>query len=363
MAASADEIAVLLQAATELLDAYDAIEEERHEVDELAMNLLLARLVRQDWHRVPMYVERVVPAYMNMEFRIMFRLSRSSAAAVVGEFEKSAFYPKGWHGRKQLSAEKTALITLTYLGTQTTMYAIADKFDVCESSVHTSIQRVLDFLMSISARDIKWPDSNDVVRSKRAFRALNTVGAWNGCHIRISRPSESEHSYFNRKKFHSIILQGVCNADMMFTHVFISFPGSVHDARVLQESSLFRDAGTKCDGGYLIGDCALLAWLQTPYRQCGASWQPWMEAFNAAHWKQRVVIEGALGLLKARFRRLAYVDVATIPQAVDIVMAACVLHHIASRSGDAVDDEEPVDSGTNVSSNDPDSGAPPSKLG
>lgn len=81
-----------------------------------------------------------------------------------------------------------------------------------------------------------------------------------------------------------------------------------------------------------------------------------MEAFNAAHCKQRVVIEGAFGLLKAHFRRLAYVDVATIPQAVDIVMAACVLHNIASRSGDAVDDVEPVDSGTNVSSNDPESG-------
>ncbi|KAH7949501.1 hypothetical protein HPB49_011638 [Dermacentor silvarum] len=97
-------------------------------------------------------------------------------------------------------------------------------------------------------------------------------------------------------------------------------------------------------------------------RQCGASWQPWMEAFNATHCKQRVVIEGAFGLLKARFQRLACVDVATIPQAVDIVMAACVLHNIASRSGDAVDDKEPVDSGTNVSYNDPDSGVEASVL-
>ncbi|KAH7953577.1 hypothetical protein HPB49_010300 [Dermacentor silvarum] len=211
MAAAADEIAVLLQAAIELLDAYEAIEEERDEVDEHAINLLVARFVRQDRHRVPLYVERVVPAYMDMEFKKMFRLSRSSVAAVVEEFEKSAFYPQG---------------------------------------------------------------------------------------------------------------------------------------------------------GYLIGDCAypLLVWLQTPYRQCGASWQPWMEAFNATHCKQRVVIEGAFGLLKARFRRLAYVDVATIPQAVDIVMAACVLHNIASRSGDAVDDEEQVDSGTNVLYNDPDSGVEASVL-
>ncbi|KAH7961663.1 hypothetical protein HPB52_011174 [Rhipicephalus sanguineus] len=105
----------------------------------------------------------------------------------------------------------------------------------------------------------------------------------------------------------------------VFTHVFIGFPGRVHNARVLEESSLFRDGELKCE-------------------------------------------EGALGLLKTRFQRLMYVDVATIPQTVDIVMAACVLHNTASRSGDDVDDEQPVDHDADVSSKEPESGAVTSVL-
>ncbi|KAL1473438.1 hypothetical protein MTO96_038675 [Rhipicephalus appendiculatus] len=67
------------------------------------------------------------------------------------------------------------------------------------------------------------------------------IGAVDGCEIRISRLSESEDSYCNRKKFHCIILLGVCNAKRAFAQVFIGFPGRVHDARVFEESCLFRD--------------------------------------------------------------------------------------------------------------------------
>ncbi|KAH7955747.1 hypothetical protein HPB52_003618 [Rhipicephalus sanguineus] len=355
MAASADELVVLLQAVAELIRDYDAIEEGNDDVECHIVSLLLARLLRQDRHRVPLYVERVVPAYVDLEFKKMFRLSRNTAAALVEEFERSSFHPQGSRGRTQLSAEKTVLIGLTYLGTQTTMYAIADKFDVSEWSVHGAIRRVLDFLISISERETKWPDGNDIARSKRAFHALfQRQGVEAGLPDVIGPLTAATSASLDR----------VCNAERVFTHVFIGFPGRVHDARVLEESSLFRDGELKCEGGYLIGDSAypLMPWLLPPYHKCGASWQPWMETFDAAHCRQRVVIEGAFGLLKTRFQRLMYVDVATIPQTVDIVMAACVLHNIASRSSDDVDDEQPVDHDADVSSKEPESGAVTSVL-
>ncbi|KAH9373066.1 hypothetical protein HPB48_019042 [Haemaphysalis longicornis] len=58
------------------------------------------------------------------------------------------------------------------------------------------------------------------------------------------------------------------------------------------------------------------------------------------HSRQRVAIERAFGLLKARFQRLLYVDVASIWFTVDIVLAACVLHNIAGRAADAMDEED-----------------------
>ncbi|XP_077531140.1 uncharacterized protein LOC144143194 [Haemaphysalis longicornis] len=273
--------------------------DEDDEVGEFVSTVsLLSKLARDERHRVPLYVESVVPRYTDFEFKKLFRLSRATTEALVGEFSTSSFYPQ-----------------------------------------------------EISAREIRWPNVDERERIKSSFLSLrrgpggglpDVVGAIDGCHIHISRPPESADSYFNRKKFYSIVIQGVCDGDLMFTDVFVGFPGSAHDARVLRESFFFQDAASKCEGGYLIGGAAypLLPWLLPPYKQTTGNWQPHMSTFNTAHSRQRVAIERAFGLLKARFQRLLYVDVASIWFTVDIVLAACVLHNIAGRAADAMDEED-----------------------
>lgn len=232
--------------------------------------------------------------------------------------------------------------------------------------MHVAIRRVLDFLLSISEREIRWPNDEEAARNKRAFRALgrcdgveaglpDVIGAIDGCHVRITRPTVCEEDYYNRKKFHSIILQAVCDADMVFTDVFVGFPGRAHDARVLEESFLFEEAASRYDGGYLLGDAAypLLPWLLPPYRHVTSSWQPWMSKFNRVHSKQRVVIEIAFGLLKGRFWRLDKIDVNSIPQAVEIVMAACVLYNLARRHADVLEDSDISNSNLGIFSSEP----------
>lgn len=229
------------------------------EVEEFSfMMSLLSKVARDERHRVPLYVESVVPGYLEFEFKKLFRLSRATTEALVGDFSASSFYPQGNRGRPKITAEKTVLIALTYIGTQSTLYFIADKFDISESTVHAAITRVVDFLLGVSTREIRWPDVDERENTKRSFRSLlrggglpDVVGTIDGCHIQISRPSESAESYFNRKKFYSVILQGVCDADLLFTDVFAGFPGSAHDARVLRESFFFQDAASKCEGEVL----------------------------------------------------------------------------------------------------------------
>ncbi|KAH8029956.1 hypothetical protein HPB51_006162 [Rhipicephalus microplus] len=142
---------------------------------------------------------------------------------------------------------------------------------------------------------------------------------------------------------------------MVFTDVFVGFPGRPHDARVLEESFLFEEAASRFDGRYLLGDAAypLLPWLLAPYRHVTSSWQPWNSKFNHVHSKQRVVIEIAFGLLKGRFRRLDKIDVNSIPQAVEIVMAACVLHNLARRHGNVFEDSDIANSDLGIFSSEP----------
>ncbi|XP_075740004.1 uncharacterized protein LOC119185193 [Rhipicephalus microplus] len=114
-------------------------------------------------------------------------------------------------------------------------------------------------------------------------------------------------------------------------------------------------ADFKFAGGYLLGDAAypLLPWLLPPYRHVTSSWQPWMSKFNHVHSKQRVVVEIAFGLLKGRFRREDKIDVNSIPQTVEIVMAACVLHNLARRHADIFEDSDIANSDLGIFSSEP----------
>ena len=53
-------------------------------------------------------------------------------------------------------------------------------------------------------------------------------------------PQECPADYYNRKCWHSIILQGVVNHNGFFMDVYVGWPRRVHDARVFSNSALFK---------------------------------------------------------------------------------------------------------------------------
>ncbi|KAH9377644.1 hypothetical protein HPB48_016121 [Haemaphysalis longicornis] len=259
--------------------AMEIVDSDSDEEFDCALSIALCKVARVDRHRVNGYFEQVTK-YLDFEFKRLFRLSRETFDNLCARFRLSPFFPKSVSGRPQITAEKSCLITLSYLGCQTSMYSVADRFDVSESSVVVCMRRVLNFLQAVSAEVICWPSATDMARSKMAFLAKssgkgprNTVGCIDGAHIEILKPDESTASYINRKKWPSIILQAVCNDQNKFLDVFIGFPGSAHDARVLRESPFFEEAAAKCGDCYILADSAyhMLPWLLPPYKDNGSS--------------------------------------------------------------------------------------------
>ena len=49
----------------------------------------------------------------------------------------------------------------------------------------------------------------------------DVIGAIDGCHIPIKAPRENDSEYINRKGFHSLQIQAVCDGNLMFVDVLV----------------------------------------------------------------------------------------------------------------------------------------------
>lgn len=77
-------------------------------------------------------------------------------------------------------------------------------------------------------------------RFSNRYHLPGCLGIIDGTHIALSAVKhEFEHAYVNRKGFHSINVQIVCDDRMLITNVNARFPGSTHDSYIFLGSELF----------------------------------------------------------------------------------------------------------------------------
>lgn len=96
----------------------------------------------------------------------------------------------------------------------------------------------------LASKYIRFPQSeNEMTETKAAFIAYHhfpgTLGVIDGTQIAITAlPVGIENAYINRKGYHSINVQVVCNAHLIFTSMNARYPGSTHDAYIFGGSVL-----------------------------------------------------------------------------------------------------------------------------
>uniref|UniRef100_A0A667X5Q1 Putative nuclease HARBI1 n=1 Tax=Myripristis murdjan TaxID=586833 RepID=A0A667X5Q1_9TELE len=189
---------------------------------------------------------------------------------------------------------------------------------------------VLDAIISLAPTYIQFPyRHHQQAEIKRGFHAIaglpNIIGAIDCTHITIKAPSHNEYSYVNRKGFHSINAQIICDANMSLLNVVARWPGGTHDSFILQNSSVgVRLQAGAVEDGWLIGECYNILKL--------FFWDP----AGAAHARSRTIIERAIGLLKGRCLCLSSTGGALQykPEKVcHIILACSVLHNLAIRQG------------------------------
>ncbi|KAL6455128.1 hypothetical protein MHYP_G00364350 [Metynnis hypsauchen] len=199
---------------------------------------------------------------------------------------------------------------------------------------------VLDGIICMSAKYIKFPyDAVDQANIKAQFAAIagfpNVIGAIGCTHTAIKAPSEEEFADVNRKHFHSINVQIICDAKMCLTNVAARWPGSAQDSYILTNSMVeIRLQAGRVRDGWLLGDSgyALQTWLMTPLCNPQTDRE---RRYNSLHSRTRSVVERAIGQLKSRWRCLDRTGGMLLyrPEKVCRIVRACgVLHNVAHRT-------------------------------
>ena len=182
------------------------------------------------------------------------------------------------------------LAALQFYATGAFQSVVGNVLKLSQSSISRSVHDVSNALASI-AKDHIYFNTNLLVvgllvasriikiyihvyylQIKREFfdiaKMPGVIGCIDGTHFRISRPQIHEAAFVNRKSYHSINAQAICNAHGRFLSVNVSKPGSVHDSTMFKSSAICKKLSAGNFGeGYLLGDSGYgcTPFLLTPY--------------------------------------------------------------------------------------------------
>ena len=120
-----------------------------------------------------------------------------------------------------------------------------DLHDISTASVCRIVNRVTREIARLTNEVITFPvNAEDQMRVEQECHAVagfpGVVGAIDCTHVRLygAPLGDDEHLYVNRKGYHSINTQAVCDAGYRITNVVARWPGSTHDSAVLHGSLL-----------------------------------------------------------------------------------------------------------------------------
>ncbi|KAJ1138694.1 hypothetical protein NDU88_005075 [Pleurodeles waltl] len=312
------------------------------------------------WHHPPVYSPLV--DLSTMEERhviIIYRLDCATIQELCAQLE-----PDLMSDIRHLTGipQVQVLSVLHFLASVSFQTTVAIASGMSQPMFSNVLSRVLSALLKHMRSYIVFPQVEDLPTVKGDFYALghipNIIGAIDGKHVALVLPCRSEQVYRNLKSYHLMNVHMVCLADQYISHVNAKFPGSVHDAYILRNSSIPYVMGQlQRHRVWLLGDSGYpnLSWLLTPVRNPRTRAE---ERYNEAQGQTRRVIERTFGLLKARFRCLHMTGGSLFysPKMLcQIIVGCCMLHNLALRrqvpflqedgpDGGVVTAVEPVDS-------------------
>ena len=259
---------------------------------------------------------------------------------------------KHTHFREPISVETRLLITLTYLSEggayrykkwlarvpHNTMSKIIE--ECCEAIYDEYPPKYL----TCPTTPEGW--KNIANRFQTRWQFPHTLGALDGKHVAIKCPPKSGSAYYNYKKFYSIVMMALVDADYKFIWVEVGSNGASSDGQIFKDCDLYEclQSGTlrtpadeplpgddKDTPYYFIGDDAfgIETWFMKPFSQRNLTRE--QKNFNYRLSRARRIVENAFGILANRFGCLL-TTLRQKPKTVIKIVKACVILHNILRS-------------------------------
>ncbi|GBG78599.1 hypothetical protein CBR_g27824 [Chara braunii] len=284
--------------------------------------------------------------YFRDKLRMLPRVFREIAEACAPHLQQRVtFY------REPLQPDQIVVYALHRWASGETYESSTCNFGIGRASGLIAVRDVTAALLRMFGEKIAWPTG---LRKLVVLRAFANKGFPNchGCidctHVYIDKPANApSENYYDRKRRFSIVTQVVVDLDLRVLDVLMGYPGSCHDIRVLQlsslslraeEGSLFRGPpvtlpfGVKMNG-YVLADNGYppSEWMVVPYG--GINQHVDEERFDNKQKVARGAVERAFGRLKGMWRlflRIHKTNLDTLPQQFTVV---CILHNMLIGAG------------------------------
>lgn len=253
-----------------------------------------------------------------------------------------------------MSVERQVAIAVMRLVTGNTLRCISE---ILGCGLSTVVKIVYKFIASVrqnASSFLQWPATAETLaRIKDGFLQKhglpNCCGAIDATHVYMELPSgEPADVWMNRSHTYSMILQAVVDPDLRFLDVCVGYPGSLSDAKCLQESSFYSkccngqrlnglpmQVGDSFVGEYVAGDMEypLLPWLMKPYTLSELT-IPSRVMFNDRLNFTRIDVARAFGRLKGTWQILqGTMKQPNLERVPRMIHACCILHNMCVDAG------------------------------
>lgn len=149
--------------------------------------------------------------FTDEDLRTQFRFGRQGIGYITNLTADELHHST--HRNHALPLLQQVLIALRFYASGS--FLLGDTACVDKSTVSRVVTNVSSALIAKQSKFITWPKDAEVAEVKNSFYRRGgfpcVISCVDGSHIRIQAPNEHENAYVNRKGFHSINVQEVCN--------------------------------------------------------------------------------------------------------------------------------------------------------